>query len=787
VNLWRLLLGGLLLAWAAAATALDLTPEEQAWIKGHGPVRVLLLPTAEPFYEAGHEGRAPSGFAIEMLQRLAQRAGLTLQYVAAPNVPEAMVMLRNGQADVTPVMRLSAERAKTFSVPGALLPVDPVVVSRRDATQAALQGDLQGQRVAVLAGSVNEEEFSAQYPNASIERFTTLRDAFKAVADGRADLVPTTLQEAVYLIESQLLSNLLVRRVPGAGQAIIGPGVRRELPLLNGILAKALDSITPAERAEMARRWLPVGAATAFAGDAAQLTAAERAWVERQGEVHAGFDARFAPFTLAGTLGGMEGLGADILRAVAEKTGLRIVSQRGGAFADILQAARMEGSVDVVVGMARTEQRAVDFLFVGPFSSVATATVMRSDDARRWAEPDDMMAGRVGLLREHFLLPRLRLRKPGLQLVELESQGDVLQALADGRVDVAIGNSAVVSRLVEERFAGRLQITGVVRDGDSELYFGVPRRHPELARVLDRGLAALSPSQLAQLRQRWLFVQVQPGLRWAEVLRWAAPLGSALLAGVLVLWLAHRRLRVAHAATQRAHGEALAATAARGRFVAYLAHELRGTVMGLSSGAALLLRPEASVPREKLLQAMKSSADGLLALLETTLDHERTIASGIALRPADHQLAAWWAETLAPLQLRARDKGLAFEAEPLPADQRARFDAPRLAQVVANVVGNAIKFTESGRVAVRTRWDAAARRLHLAVEDEGPGIPAEELAQLFEPYAQGQAGRAAASGAGLGLAITQQIVWAMGGHIEAAAGRERGSLFIIDIPLEPAA
>ncbi len=784
--MWRLLLSGLLLAWSAAAGALDLTAEEQAWVKSHGPVRVLLLPTAEPFYEAGHEGRAPSGFAIEMLQRVAQRAGLTLGYVAAPNVPEAMVMLRNGQADVTPVMRLSAERARSFSVPGELLPVDPVVVSRREGTQAALQGDLQGQRVAVLAGSVNEEEFSARYPNTSIERFTTLREAFKAVADGRADLAPTTLQEAVYLIESQLLSNLLVRRVPGAGQALIGPGVRRELPLLNGILARALESITPAERAEMARRWLPVGAATSFAADAALLSGAERSWVERAGEIHAGFDAGFAPFTLAGTLGGMEGLGADILRAVAEQTGLRIVSQRGGAFADILQAARVEGSVDVVVGMARTEQRAADFLFVGPFSSVATATLMRSDDARRWSEPDDMLSGRVGLLRDHFLLPSLRLRKPGLQLLELESQTEVLQALAEGRVDLAIGNSAVVSRLVEERFAGRLQITGVVRNGDSELYFGVPRRNPELARVLDRGLAALSPSQLAALRQRWLFVQVQPGLRWAEVLRWAAPLVSALLGGVLVLWLAHRRLRGAHTATQRAHGAALAAAAARGRFLAYLAHELRGAVMGLSSGAALLLRPQAQVPRDQLLQAMKSSADGLLALLETTLDHERTMAAGIVLRPAEHELAVWWADTLAPLQLRAKDKGLAFEANALPSGLRAHFDAPRLAQVVANVAGNAIKFTDAGRVALRVRWDAAARRLHLAVEDEGPGIAADEAAQLFEPYAQGRAGRNATSGAGLGLAITRQIVLAMGGRIEAAAGRERGSLFIIEVPLEPA-
>jgi two-component system, NarL family, sensor histidine kinase EvgS len=782
----RLLLGWLLAAWALAAGAVDLTEAEKAWIAQHGPVKVLLLPTAEPFYEAGLEGRAPGGFAIEMLERVAQRAGLKLQYVLAPNVPEALMTLRQRRADLTPVMRLSRDRALAFSVPGSLLPVDPVVVSRREDTQAALQGDLAGQRLAVLAGSVNDEEITAAYPGAHVERFTTLREAFKAVADGRADLAPTTLQEAVYLIESQLLSNLMVRRLPNAGKAVIGPGVRLDLPQLHSILAKAMDTITPAERAELARRWLPAGAATAFAGEAALLTEAERSWIEKQGEVRAGFDARFAPFTLAGTLGGMEGLGADILRAVAGKTGLRIVAQRGGAFADVYKAALAGGDVNVIVGMVRTEQRRADFQFVGPFSSVATSMVMRRDDPRRWTEPDDMTAGRVGLLREHFLLPRLRLRKPGLKLAEYDSQAEVLEALADGRVDAAIGNSAVVGRLMEDKFAGRLHITGVVRDGDSELYFGVPHRHPELARVLDRGLAAMSPSELAQLRQRWLFVQVQPGLRTADVLSWAAPLGSALVAGVVVLWLANRRLRVAHAATQRAHGAAVAATVARGRFLAYLAHELRGAVMGIASGASLLLRGDSSVPRDTLLGAMKTSADGLLSLLETTLSYERTAASGIQLQPVDRDLAVWWAETLAPLQLRAQDRGLQFETTPPPA-LRLRFDAQRLAQVVANVVGNAVKFTERGRVMVRAHWDDASRRLRIEVEDEGPGIPAAELSELFEPYAQGQAGRAAASGAGLGLAITRQIVEAMGGDVQAEPGRERGCLFRIEVPLAAAA
>jgi len=784
----RLLLGGLLLlGLCAPSAALDLTPQERSWMQAHNPVRVLLVPTAEPFYVSGREGRAPSGFAIELLERVAERAGLTLQYKTAPNVPEAIAMLRGGQAHMTPVMRLSQERARLFSVPGSLLPVDPVAVTRREGTQVAMRGDMQGLRVAVLAGSVNEEEFSADYPNATVERFPTLRDAFKAVADGRADLAPTTLQEAVYLIESQLLSNLLVRRLPTTSRALIGPGVLLQHPQLHAILAKAMDTITPAERAEVARRWLPVGAATAFAGEPAPLTASEQAWVTALGEIRAGYDKGFAPFTLAGPLGGMEGLGADLLRATAQKTGLRIVAHDGASFADVFKRARQGDGINVVVGMARTAERAADFLFVGPFSSVPTAMVMRSNDSRRFSEPDDMVDGRVGLLREHFLLPRLRLRNPRLTLLEFESQADVLQALAAGQVDAAIGNSAVVTRQVQERFAGRLHVTGVVRDGDSDLYFGVPRRHPELARVLDRGLAALSPAELAAINQRWLFVQLQPGLRWYDVAGRLWPVVAVALALLLVLWLANRRLRAATTAAQLARAQAEAATAARGRFLAYLAHEVRGLVNSIGWGARMMLDKEPHASGDQIAGWIQSTADQTGRLLENTLANERAMNQGIHLQPAAHDLRDWWQQTLAPHRLLAAKKGLALVDVAPQAARPLRFDATRLSQVVNNLVGNAIKFTPQGQVSVTGQWMDEARQLHIAVADTGPGITPQELALLWEPYAQGAAGRSAAEGAGLGLAITRQIVVAMGGLIGTAPGATTGSCFTLKVPLEIAA
>ncbi len=790
----RSLAGGLaawfLAAWFLAALlqpalAQDLNDAERNWIAAHGAVKVVLMPSVVPFYQVPKPGAPPSGYAIEMLDLVAQRTGLQLRYVHAASIDEGAAMLRDGRADMTPLIRMSSSRERLLSSPGELIPLDFVVVTRRDATELSSSRDFEGRRVAVVEGSVNDELMRAEFPLAQVVRFPTLREALIAVAEGRADLAPSTLQESVYIIESQLMANLHVRPMAGAARGSFGPGVVLTQPLLHSVLVKAIASVTPAERARIARRWLPEGRSTVLAAQALELTTAERAWVERAGQVRAGFDASFAPFTSAAALGAMEGLGADVLRAVAAKTGLRITDQSGGAFAEIYDAAR-SGRVNVIVGMARSAQRAADFYFVGPFSTVPTAMVMRSQDPRLWPEPDDMPAGSVGLLREHFLLPRLQLRKPGLRLVEYDSQLEVLEALAAGDVDAAIGNSVVVSRMIDAQFSGRLRLTGALRDADSELFFGVPRSDPQLARVLEQGLAALSPSEIAGFNQRWLFVSLQPGLRWIEVLRWTVPIGLGLL---LLLWLtalANRRLKAAHVQVASERAQAVQATEARARFLAYLAHEIRGTVGGIAGGADLLLQPKPTMLAAPMLEAIRSSANGLHALLDTTLEHERSLVAGVTITPKAQALGAWWQETLAPLTLQAASKGLLLDAPAADARCALDFDGPRLAQVVWNLGGNAIKFSAQGRVRLACRWNAATQWLRIEVEDDGPGIAEPERAQLFEPYAQGDAGVRSGRGAGLGLAISKQIVDAMGGRIELAAGRERGSLFVVELPVRPA-
>ena len=780
--IWCLALMLLGVAAPVSAQPSDLTPIEQKWIAGHPVLRVVVVRDAEPLYSVGDGKSPPQGFGIDLLSAVARRAGLTLEYHAVDNVRQAMAELADGRADLTPMAAPSPERLKILSFPGSFVAGEQVIVSRSDVGDVSSAQSFAGRRVAIVDGTAIADRVVAEFPHANYVHAATRLDAYRAIADGRADLAPGWLQDAVYTIEANLLSNLRVRRSDGAAVSSFGPAVTLREPVLSGILAKGIASLSVAERSDAARRWLPSGVDSAWVDGKPQLTDAERAWVQREGTIRLGYDEHFAPFTSRGALDTFNGLGADMVRLAAAKVGLRVIAQRGGTFADVYEAAR-DGQIDVVVGMARTEARRADFEFIGPFSTSPTAMVMRSDDPRRWSEPDDIRGGTLGLLREHFLIPQLRSRRPALHLAAFASQEDVLQALDDGRVDAAIGNGVVVDQLIDQRYAGRLHVTGVLRDGDSELYFGVPRRQPELARLLQKGLDAITPSEAAELQRHWVFVSLQPGLKWRDVLKWTLPTLAVVALGLALLASTNRRLRRANAAEHAAREAAEEATAARGRFLSYVAHELRGALGGISAGAALLRDNADPAVQARLTDAMQTSADGLQQLLETTLSHERMMTAGIPLQPKRVELGPWWQRLMAPLRLSAQVKGLELVDDGPVASVPLEFDAVRLAQALTNVIGNAVKFTPAGRVEVRGIWNVADGELEVHVADSGPGITGADRARIFVPYAQGDAGRQASRGAGLGLSIAREIVRAMGGEIVLAPAAARGAEFVVRVPL----
>jgi PAS domain S-box-containing protein len=226
---------------------------------------------------------------------------------------------------------------------------------------------------------------------------------------------------------------------------------------------------------------------------------------------------------------------------------------------------------------------------------------------------------------------------------------------------------------------------------------------------------------------------------------------------------------------------------AKSAFLANVSHEIRTPMTAILGFSELLAVPDLPHREQcELLDGIRRNGKALLQLIGDILDLSRLEAAKLTLAKTDCLVRQIVDDTLSTVRIRAQKKRLSLEVDyrqPLP--ERIYTDPVRLRQVLGNLLGNAVKFTERGgvRMAVRCLGDTGdGRRLQFAVSDSGVGIPAEKMGQLFQPFTQldGSATRRH-GGTGLGLAISQRLAELLGGRLEVASQWGQGSTFTLTI------
>ncbi len=522
------------------------------------------------------------------------------------------------------------------------------------------------------------------------------------------------------------------------------------------------------------------------AADRVPLSAEEDAWLAAHRVLRAGIDQGWAPVEFADDKGVPQGISAAYLQRLEAMLGIHFELVVVQNWQQALHGLE-EGTLDILPAASATPGRQAKMRFTEPYLSLPAAIFSAADIA--YLGGLQALEGKtVAVIQDEAPLEWLRADWPQLELVPVTDTREALRQMAKGRVFAFVGNLVTTSYYVGESGHTQIKVSGETPYA-FRLGMAVRPDQPALSGILQKGLAAIPQHERDAIYHEWISIHYKHQVDYSLLWRISAAALSILL--IIAYW--NRRLageigrrRVAEAELRVAKEAADRANRTKSDFLANASHDLR-TPLNAILGYTQLLEGDGRLAGQDrtLVHGIRRGGERLLGLVDELLDLAKIEADRFESVIEEWDSGDLLRELDGTFRPPAQAKGIALVVEAMPAlPRRLSCDAKRLHRVLANLMDNAIKYTDAGSVTLRAGFETGY--LTFEVADTGVGIPAGETGRIFEPFQRMEAAGQRAGGCGLGLAIAKRLIERMGGMIAVESTPAQGSRFRLRIPAAPA-
>ena len=517
-----------------------LNAEERRWLKSHPqPLKVGAEEDWPPF-DFVENGKA-SGYANDMMRLAASKVGLPITFVHGYTWAELVRQFEAGKLDILPAVYATPEREKKYAfAPGYLNTPSILVVHKGDSARTL--ADLKGRKLAVIKGYATAEVLAERNPEIIQYEVDNALDGLKAVSFGKADAFIENFGVVNYLLQQNLIPNLDIAgeiRVRSSDETTLHMVVLKHRPVLQGLLRKGLEAISPDERGALYRKWLsPVGetsAAPAPRHAAVSLTEAERKWLSGHKQIRLGIDPSWPPFEFFDEQGRYSGISAGFVDEVSRRLNIDMRAGKKQAWSEVLKEIANK-KVDILPMLTPTEDRSRYMLFTHPYISFPAVLVTRKN-ADYIGGLQDMKGKKVGVVENYITHEGLVRDHPEITAVPMKTVAKVLQAVESGEVQAGLVNLAAATNEMDRLGLDDLKVAAPT-EYTFNLAMGVRKDWPEMVPILNKALDDIDEPTKTAIKNRWVGVEYKFGLNWRTALLWGGGIAGSLLAliGLIAFW-----------------------------------------------------------------------------------------------------------------------------------------------------------------------------------------------------------------------------------------------------------
>ena len=479
---------------------LNLTPEERDFLKTHPVIRVGNEDDWPPFDFSIH-GR-PTGYAIDHLELLGRRLGISFEYVNGYSWFELLNLFREKKIDLLPSLWISEDRKEFMSFTQPYLTLPYVIVAGKD--DRSIQGfeDLKGKTVAVAKGYKQEAVLGSDYPQINTYVVQNALEGMEAVIYDMADAYIGYQGTVAYLMASHFLADLRICgevKAPELGPQGLYIAVRQDLPLLRSVLQKAMDTVTHKEKVELAQKWITVERTKV-----PELTSEEKIFLRQNPALRVDNLKDWPPFNFRKN-GKHKGFCIDYMDLLAHKLGIEVEYVSGptwGGFMEMLQT----GDIDCLCDVVKTKNREETIAFTDPYFVIFSGIVVKKG-GQTYNKVQDLAGKKVAVPEGFYYQEILERHYPDIEVVTKENTLNCLKAVSSGQVEAALAEKPVFDYLITQHFLTDLTSTSLINSRHFEntpVSIGVHKDRTMLRDILQKAMDAVTEDERSAIYRRWL-------------------------------------------------------------------------------------------------------------------------------------------------------------------------------------------------------------------------------------------------------------------------------------------